>query len=72
MYNYIRQRATFWFGIVCAILIVGTVKAGTILLMNIGLGAPSSGPPPATNCIEYDTNVCILYQSGSSNTILVQ
>ncbi len=49
MYNNFRFRAAFWFCIICAIIIstISFTKAGTILLMGVGLGTPGSGPPPA-------------------------
>jgi len=48
MHNYFRINTGFWFCIICAILIatVTFTKAGTILLMGIGLGTPNVGPPP--------------------------
>lgn len=34
-------------------------------------GTGTAAPPPA-NCIQYQTGGCILYNTGSSNVILVQ
>lgn len=49
MSNNFRKSASIWIVILCAVLI-GTLsftKAGTILLLGVGLGAPGgSGPPP--------------------------
>jgi hypothetical protein len=51
MYYHFRKSPGKWIGFICAILIIfGAIsytKAGTILLMGIGLGTPGgSGPPP--------------------------
>ena len=46
MHNYFRKQSIIWIGLICSILIISSVKAGTILLMGIGLGTPGSGPPP--------------------------
>ncbi len=55
MYNHKWFRIGCWLCILCAILITVThTKAGTILLMGIGLGTPSRGPPPAcSNSLDF-------------------
>lgn len=41
-------RSIKWFCILCAVLIwISSVKAGTILLLGIGLGTPGTPAPPA-------------------------
>ncbi len=50
MYNYFGKRSIIWFCFICAIVIstISFTKAGTIILMGIGTGAPGGGgPPPA-------------------------
>ena len=47
MHNQFRRRSIKWIGFICAVLIAGFTithtKAGTILLMGIGLGTPGGG-----------------------------
>lgn len=47
MRNYFRRRSIIGFGFVCAVLIctISFTKAGTILLMGIGLGTPGGVAP---------------------------
>ena len=55
MYNNLILTISRWFCVLCVLLIsVYSIKAGTILLMHIGLGAPSSGPPPTcSNSLDF-------------------
>lgn len=65
MYNYFGLVTGKWIGFVCAILIVGTltVKAGTILLMNIGLGTPGAAPPSSCLGVADLSDGCALTSS---------
>ncbi len=70
MYYNFRLGPAFWIGLICAILIVGTsVKAGTILLMNVGRAAPGGGGPIGALLLE-DNASFLLLEDGASKLCL--
>ncbi len=72
MYYNFRYWPAFWIGLICAVLIVGTsVKAGTILLTNVGPAVPGGGGGHIVGALLLEDNASfLLLEDGASKLCL--